>query len=117
MRRWPSGATPSAKDTVPHQGDRNQSLVLPAFFTRAHLAFAKADNLARAAALILRLGCLTGFSPFFAARIFAHRAFAAARILAIPAADIFRFWRAGPGGSTATLRMRFNSPCSDWIFS
>jgi hypothetical protein len=69
------------------------------------------------AALIFRLAFLAGFAPFFAALTFAHRALAAARILAMPAADIFRFLGAGPADSTGAPRMLFNSFCSDWIFS
>jgi hypothetical protein len=44
---------------------------------------------------------------FFAALTLAQRAFAAARILAIPAAEMWRFRRAGPGATFAlTLAQR-----------
>jgi hypothetical protein len=65
------------------------NLFLPAAFTFFHLAFAKAEILALAAALILRLAFLTGFVTDFRPLTFAHLAFCAAAILALPAALIF----------------------------
>jgi hypothetical protein len=59
--------------------------------TLAQRAFAIAERLALAAALILRLCFLAGaLTAGFAPLTFAHRAFAAAAILARPAALILR---------------------------
>ena len=68
----------------------NYSLLFPAFFALAHLAFANAESLALAAADIFRFGFRRALPAFFA-RIFAHLALVAATILAMPAALIFRF--------------------------
>ena len=71
-------------------GSRFQSALLPAaraFFQRA---LAIADSRARAAALIVRLGCVAGVVEAVPL-IFAHLTLAAAAILARPAALIFRF--------------------------
>jgi len=83
--------------------------VLPAAFTFAHRARAKAASLARPAAEILRFvaGLAAGL-PFLMA---AQRARCAARILAIPAALIFfRFGVAAAAGAGA------DAP-SNWLSS
>ena len=87
-----------------------------AFFQRA---LAAAAIFALAAALILRLAFLTGFSAVFCPLTFAHRAREAAAILALPAALILRFFF----GATVVLdfvevtKIRPSSFSSDWILS
>ena len=72
------GATPLTGHCASSKTD-NYSLVLPAVFALAHRAFANAESLALAAALIFFLGFAAGFAfPL----IFAHLALAAAEILA-----------------------------------
>jgi hypothetical protein len=101
------------------------SFFLPAFLTLAHLAFAKADSLALAAALIFLFfagAATTGFGEFaagFPALTLAQRALAAAEILARADALMPRFFvgaavTAGAGGEPNTW---FNSFSKAAIFS
>jgi len=74
-------------------------LDFPAFLL-AQIIFILAESLALAAALILPLAFRAGFTDGFDPFTFAHLALAAALILALPAALIFRFflgtaWAAG----------------------
>jgi hypothetical protein len=77
------------------------NVFLPAALAFAHLAFAAAEILARAAALILRLGFLVGFRADFLPLVFAQRALWAAAILARPAAVI--------------LYLRLGAAFADWV--
>ena len=98
----------------------NYNLLLPAFFALAHLALARAESLALAAADIFRLGFSTRV-PAFRARTLAHLAFAAARMLASPCALILRFL-GFLGASVAAVSPTPPRSCpsrfwSDWILS
>ena len=80
----------------------------------AQRAFANADILALAAALIFRLAFLTGFADGFVPFTFAHLALAAAAIFALPAALIFRLFfglasETGLDGEPKSLPIRFSS--------
>ena len=81
--------------------DPNYSRLFPAALAFFHLAFAIADNRDFAAALIFFLPVLTGFAPAFVALNAAHRAFAAAAILALAAALMPRFLHFFLGASVA----------------
>jgi len=88
---------PAESEDGYHDAGTNYSDFFPAFLILAQRAFAKADSLALAAALIVLFfaGALaagfTGFTAGFAVLTFAHRALAAAEILALAAALIFNF--------------------------
>ena len=89
------------------------------FFCAAFLAFQNdfilADSFALFAALILRLDFFTGFPDDFFSFIVAQRAFAAAEILALPAALIFRRLRGA--GAPLVPNNRVSSFSNDWILS
>src|ERR1035438_1466295 len=77
--------------------------------------------LASPSALSLRLAFFAGSDDGAVPLIFAHLAFWAARILALPAGLTFHFFTGTSvdwaGVGTSPPRISFNSPCSDWIFS
>ena len=101
----------------------------PCAFSFAHLALAEADIAAFHAALLLILGFIVGAdSSDVPGKVvnalplsFAHLAFCAAFILALPAALTWRFLGSsiscGAGVGTSPLRISFSCCCSDWICS
>jgi len=78
--------------TVVVRASASYNFDFPAALTFFHRAFAIAESFALAAALIVRLTFLTGFTADFFPFKFAQRFFAAALILALPAVLIFRLF-------------------------
>ena len=115
-------ASQSKALTTPGRGihdDPVTNTLLSYFFCAAFFAFQNdfilADNFALFAALILRLDFFTCLPDDFFPLTVAHRAFTAARMLALPAALIFRRLRGV--GAALVPSSRASSFSSDWILS
>jgi hypothetical protein len=103
----------------PQQNYPTYNVFLPAALAFAHRAFAASEIFRLAAALIMRLAFLAGFTDNFVPSTFAHLALAAAEILALPAALILRlfFGAATATGFVGEPKIRPSSFSSDWICS